>query len=145
MAGQAEVEILRADRMPLPCPPTARLCREGTHCTNFAKRNAVASGALSAGRQAVYGIASGPMQGITRPLRPSLSFLTGDRSPCGPPRLGYAALADVRRKSTRLGSESRKSRHIREEVRMAITRRQALAAGAAALASSLAKPAIAAK
>src|SRR6478752_5859583 len=74
MAGQAEVEILRADRMPLPCPPTARLCREGKHCTNFAKRNAVASGALSAGRQAVYGIASGPMQGITRPLRPSLSF-----------------------------------------------------------------------
>src|SRR5882724_11038404 len=53
---------------------------------------------------------------------------------------------DVRQTSTSLGSRSRKSRHVQGGTQMAITRRQALAsAAAAALASGLAKPAIAAK
>src|SRR3977135_1697133 len=63
-----------------------------------------------------------------------------------PPGLGYGSLRTSDRRQQVLGANQENQNPFREETEMAITRRQALAsAGAAALASALAKPAIAAK
>src|SRR5256885_8662191 len=65
---------------------------------------------------------------------------------CGPPSLGYGSFQTSDRRQQALGVNQENQTRLREETEMAITRRRALAsAAAAALASGLAKPAIAAK
>src|SRR3954447_5985686 len=65
---------------------------------------------------------------------------------CGPLSLGYGSVQTSHRRHQASGVNQENQNTLREETEMAITRRRALAsAGAAALASALARPAIAAK